>query len=165
MKTLKLFLISLSMMLTGYVQGQVSINVNIGTPPAWGPAGYSDVRYYYLPDLEIYYDVQRTNYIYFSDNRWVRMSYLPSRYKNYDLYRGYKVVLQDYRGNYPYYNFKQHKIKYAKGYKGNPQKTIGVRKNNQDKQHINIQKSKGNGNGQGNMNKNMKNQGTGKNKK
>lgn len=155
------------MVFAGFVQSQVSVNVNIGTPPAWGPVGYNNVRYYYIPDLEIYYDVQRSNYIYFTDNRWVRLNYLPSRYRNYDLYSGYKVVLQDYRGNFPYYHFKQHKIKYAKGYKGNPQKTIGVRKNNQNKQHFKNQS----GNHQMKMNKsnvkkgNKGNHGNGKNKK
>lgn len=164
MKKIKLLLVCISFVFTGYLQSQVSVNVNIGTPPAWGPAGYSEVQYYYLPDMEVYYDVHRSNFIYFSENRWVRRTYLPARFKNYDLYRGYKVPIQNYSGNFPYYHFKQHKIKYAKGYVGKPQKNIGMSKIKQNKHHINNQS----GNQHIKMNKSNGNKGNhenGKNKK
>jgi len=35
--------------------------------------------------------------------------------------------MTDYRGNAPYSFFKEHKVKYAKGYKGSAQKNIGQR--------------------------------------
>lgn len=135
MKTFKLLVFGLMLMLAGSVQSQVSVNVNIGTPPAWGPAGYNDVRYYYLPDVEAYYDVQTSMFIYVSGNRWIRRSYLPSRYRNYDLYNGYKVVMNDYRGNAPYSYYKQHKVKYAKGYRGQAQRNIGENRQKNNKQH------------------------------
>jgi hypothetical protein len=43
------------------------------------------------------------------------------------LYSGYKVVMTDYRGNSTYVHFKEYKMKYAKGYRGQPQKNIGER--------------------------------------
>ncbi len=104
---------------------QVSVHVNIGAPPQWGPAGYSNVRYYYLPDVEAYYDVHTSMFIYYSGGVWLQRSYLPSHHKHYDLYRGYKVVMVDYRGETPYVTFKNYKVKYKKGYKGPSQKTIG----------------------------------------
>ncbi len=128
MKTLKLLF---SILLLSYVSpsfSQVSVNVNIGTPPAWAPAGYNEVEYYYLPDIEAYYDVRSSQFIYLGGGKWVRSRYLPRAYRGYDLYNGYKVVLTDYHGNSPYVYFKDHKVKYHKGYKGAPQKTIGVRK-------------------------------------
>ena len=33
--------------------------------------------------------------------------------------------MNDYRGNAPYGHFKEHKMKYAKGYRGKEQKNIG----------------------------------------
>ena len=46
-------------MFSGYLlQAQFSLSVHFGPPPPWGPAGYASVRYYYLPDIEAYYDVQ-----------------------------------------------------------------------------------------------------------
>ena len=35
--------------------------------------------------------------------------------------------MTDYRGNAPYNNFKEHKMKYRKGFRGEAQRTIGER--------------------------------------
>jgi len=125
MKVLKLAIIVILMLYTGTVGAQVSVNINIGSPPPWGPVGYVDVRYYYLPDIEAYYDVQTSMFIYFGGGVWMHRRNLPMRYRNYDLYNGYKVVMTDYRGNTPYKNFGKHRSMYAKGYHGKAQKTVG----------------------------------------
>lgn len=135
MKTLKLIAVGIILFASSAMQGQVAVNVNIGTPPVWGPVGHSEVEYYYLPDVESYYDVRESQFIYFGDGRWVRSRYLPRQYRNYDLYGGYKVVLNDYHGHTPYTYYKQHKVKYYKGYKGAPQRTIGVRGEHHDNGH------------------------------
>lgn len=127
MKIIKLFLIALSILGLHTAQAQVSVNVNIGNAPDWGPAGYSNVEYYYIPDVEAYYDIKASQFIYYGNGRWVRARYLPSQYRNYDLYNGYKVVLNDYHGRTPYVNYKVHKVKYHKGYKPSKQKTIGYK--------------------------------------
>lgn len=126
MKTLKLFFFGIALMLSVASQAQVSVSVNIGSPPLWGPAGYTEVRYYYLPALEAFYDIQTSMFIYYQGNVWVHRQYLPTRYRNYDLYTGYKVVMVDYRGDAPYKNFGEYKSRYARGYRGETQKTIGV---------------------------------------
>ena len=134
MKTLKLIIAGIILLTSANtVQAQVSVNVNIGTPPAWGPAGYSAVDYYYLPDVEAYYDLRATQFIYFGGGKWIRSRNLPQRYRNYNLYNGYKVVLNDYHGSRPYSNFKTHKSKYYKGYKGKPQKSIGSNRSSSNK--------------------------------
>jgi hypothetical protein len=127
MKVLRLILIAFVLLLGSQVSAQVSVSVNIGSPPLWGPVGYTDVHYYYLPDVEAYYDVQSSMFIYYRGGSWVHRTYLPTRYRNYDLYNGYKVVMTDYRGNAPYSHFKEHRSKYARGYHGDPQRTIGER--------------------------------------
>lgn len=127
MKTLKLALLGIGLMISSLSQAQVNINVNVGTPPAWGPAGYETVEYYYLPDVEAYYDVRSSEFIYNGNGKWIRASRLPRQYRTYDLYNGYKVVLTDYHGPSPYVHYKEHKVKYFKGYKGGPQKTIGMK--------------------------------------
>lgn len=125
MKVLKLFAVTLLLFFATSMQAQVSVSVNIGTPPMWGPVGYTAVHYYYLPDVEAYYDVQNSMFIYYGGGAWLHRRYLPAQYKNYDLYRGYKVVMTDYHGNTPYTHFKEHKMKYYKGYHGQNQRTIG----------------------------------------
>jgi hypothetical protein len=129
MKALKLLVAGMAMFFAFAAQAQVSVHVNLPSPPPppWGPAGYTDVRYYYLPDVEAYYDVPSAMFIYNERGSWVHRSHLPGRYRNYDLYGGYKVVMSDYRGDAPYANFKEHKMKYGRGYHGEAQRSIGER--------------------------------------
>lgn len=163
MKPLQLFALALLGLMYGSAQAQVSVNVNLGVQPDWGPSGYSEVNYYYLPDVYSYYDVHASQFIFFQNGNWVRARQLPGRYRNYDLYNGYKVVLNDYRGNSPYAHYHQHKVKYHKGYKGGPQKSIGVRKNNPVK-HAYKQKGHGGNGKKGKGNQGHGNQGHGNKK-
>ena len=126
MKTLKNIFAGLLFLACSQMNAQVSVNVNIGSPPSWGPAGYTDVRYYYLPDIDTYYDVSTGQYIYINNGGWVRATTLPVVYRNYNLYNGYKVVLTDYRGATPYVYYKTHKVKYPHGYRPGPQRTVGL---------------------------------------
>ncbi|MCV9928915.1 hypothetical protein OIU83_14685 [Flavobacterium sp. LS1R49] len=137
MKLLKNLFIGILFLTISSSHAQVSVNVNIGTPPAWGPTGHTDARYYYLPDLQMYYDINASSYLYQNNGKWLRSRNLPKAYRNYDLYNGYKVVLNNYRGNTPYDNFNTHREKYGKGYRGEPQQTIGQRpgKGYGDKNH------------------------------
>jgi len=127
MKTLKLVVFGIALFFAGAAQAQVSIRLNIGSPPSWGPVGYGEARYYYLPDVEAYYDVQTSMFIYYEGRSWVHRTYLPRRYRNYDLYGGYKVVMNDYHGKTPYAQFNMHKRQYARGYHQEAQRTIGDR--------------------------------------
>ena len=142
MKSLKLFLFIIGILVVLSTTTQAQIFVTASAPPAWGPAGYSGVRYYYIPGVESYYDVDASKFIYNDNGVWVHRSTLPSRYRRYDLYKGHKVVMTEYRGNEPYTYFVQHKKKYSKNYKGGVQKTIGEKP------------GKGNKNGQSNGKKN-----------
>lgn len=92
-------------------EAQVSLSVNIGSQPLWGPVGYDYVDNYYLPDIECYYNVGRRQFIYMDNNRWIFSASLPSRYRGYDLYNGYKVVVNS---RDPYRNFDRDRIAYAR---------------------------------------------------
>lgn len=117
MKTLKFFLAGFAVILSSSLQAQVSVNVNIGGRPDWAPVAYSEANYYYLPDVEAYYDVRASNFIYANNGTWIHARTLPARYRSYDLYSGPTVVLTDYRGNRPYTHFKNHRVKYYRGYR------------------------------------------------
>ena len=160
MRKLKWMIIGMLFFFGNTTKAQVSVNISVGSPPPWGPMGYTEIRYYYLPDIEAYYDIESAVFIYYTGGIWVRRAYLPSRYSNYDLYGGYKVVISDYRGNTPYVHFKHHKVKYAKGYKGPSQKTIGQKPGNVKPNKgadQNSKKSQGHGNEKGNSHKSEKN--------
>ncbi len=92
-------------------KAQLSINVNIGSQPLWGPVGYDYVDYYYLPDVEAYYHVPNRQFIYLQGSRWIFSASLPSRYRGYDLYNGYKVVVNS---RDPYRNFHRDRVTYAR---------------------------------------------------
>jgi len=92
---------------------QVSLNVNIGTQPAWVPAGYQNVDYYYLPEVHSYYYVPQRQFVYLNGNRWTRSRYLPGRYRGYNLHHGRKIVMY---GNSPYRSYNTHRIRYANNY-------------------------------------------------
>lgn len=80
---------------TNFSSAQVYVNKNISIQPAWGPSGYNYARYYFMPEINVYYDITSGLYIYMSGNNWVKRHSMPARYRNYDLYRSYKVVIND----------------------------------------------------------------------
>ena len=100
------------MALSNFAFAQVSVNVNfnVEAQPEWGPAGYNQVNYYYMPDIETYYYVPRHQFVYLNSGHWVFTSTLPQRYHSYDLYRGYKVVLNEPR---PYLHHEEYRARYA----------------------------------------------------
>nr|WP_068892375.1 hypothetical protein [Pedobacter panaciterrae] len=106
-------------------KAQVSLNINIGSQPQWGPAGYDHVDYYYLPDIDAYYNIPTKQYIYLNNGKWIFNTSLPARYRNYDLYNSYKVVINSPK---PYLSHKTHVKEYSKfkGYKG---KQVVIRDN------------------------------------
>ncbi|NMH29623.1 hypothetical protein [Flavobacterium silvaticum] len=92
--------------------GQVSVNVNISAP-FWAPPTPVGVQYYYLPDINTYYDIGTTEYIYVNRGNWIRSRNLPVVYRNYDFRRGRTLIINDYHGHSPY---KVHRVKYKKAH-------------------------------------------------
>lgn len=123
MKLSKILLTALFFIAVSSAQAQVKTTVTI---PDWGVAGYDKATYYYIPATESYYDIRKGQYVYMQDGKWVRTTTLPPAYKDFDLYDGYKVVLTDDKE--PFADYDNLRMKYAKDYKGEPQKTYKVKK-------------------------------------
>ncbi|MCC3155915.1 hypothetical protein LJ737_01610 [Hymenobacter sp. 15J16-1T3B] len=84
-------------------QAQVQVNVNVGTP-AWGPPVGPGVQYYYIPEIDGYYDLYTQSYVYFDPyyNTWVSAPALPAAYyAGYDPRYFHPVVVQ-YVGRQPW---------------------------------------------------------------
>jgi hypothetical protein len=92
-------------------------------PPNWAPY-YEDinrVQYYYLPDIECYYNVWTHQFVYYMNGNWMFGQYLPIMYSWYDLNNCFVVLLHHhihrpwlnhhhYCSNYPkYYHKKKYK--------------------------------------------------------
>jgi hypothetical protein len=107
-----IFVVTLALLFAGMADAQVrvSINFNVDRQPIWGPTGYDRVEYYYLPDIGVYYNVPQRKFYYSEDGSWVGRSSLPSRYRGYDLYNSYKVVVNE---KTPYRNDAKYKQQYA----------------------------------------------------
>jgi hypothetical protein len=90
------------------------VGVNIGSQPEWGPVGHPSAAYYYMPDIDAYYDVPNHQYVYSENNVWVHNRELPARYANYDRYHSYKVVVNQRN---PWEHHEQIRTRYA-GYRG-----------------------------------------------
>lgn len=135
MKTLKLIIAGVMVFFSGILPAQVS--VTIGTPPPWGPAEAPGIRFYYLPDIQMYFDVNTGEYIYSSGGSWIHTTVLPHAYRHYDFYNAYKVPLRDYHGERPWENHGDYHKNYPKGYHhGEHQKTFGERPHKEEhKEH------------------------------
>ncbi|HEX6191494.1 MAG TPA: hypothetical protein VFZ42_03980 [Chitinophagaceae bacterium] len=159
MKKLLLCVTFVVAIFTSETKAQVNVNINIGSQPVWGPIGYDRVDYYYLPDIETYYYVPTRQFIYFSGGNWVFAYGLPPAYRSYNLYSGYKVVVNRPKA-YLYHD--TYKIKYKK-YKGNNSQAI-IRNSNDPRYYVvkghpkykangavnkSVSKGKGGGNGKG----------------
>lgn len=130
-------------------QLHISLGVNIGSQPEWGPVGYDHADYYYMPDIGVYYDVPAHQYVYQNNGVWVHEASLPYRYRNYDLYHGYKVVINQPR---PWIHDGDYRARYA-GYRGRHDQAI-IRDSHEDKYrnhwHDNGRHNGGYGHGDGN---------------
>ena len=130
---------------TADAQVRFSLGVNIGSQPEWGPVGYDRVNYYYLPDIDAYYDVPAHQYVYLQNNVWVHSVYLPARYRNYDVYNGYKVVVNERN---PWERNNVYRVRYAK-FKGRKGQEI-IRDSRDEKYREHWNNGKGNDHGRGN---------------
>lgn len=92
-------------------RAQLNVSINIGSQPQWGPRGYNYVDYYYLPEVQSYYHVPTRKFIYLDRNKWVHRKSLPKMYRNYDLYQGRKIVINQPR---PYLQHQQYQANYGR---------------------------------------------------
>jgi len=143
------------LLITNHLQAQVSVSVNIGNQPAWAPQGYDDAQYYYLPDLDMYYDVPAHQFIYLSNRRWVRTAVLPPAYRHYDLYKIHKVVVNE-KNPYKYHDRdKQQYAQYRGKFDQQPirdsrDEKYAHNRNNWDNYRFKSNNGKGNGHQRGN---------------
>jgi len=85
---------------------QVSINAQFGHP-AWGPAAPAGAQYYYVPEIDGYYDLAARNYLVQRNGRWVPVAavqgYNPT---------SFHPVVVDYRCRQPWQQYRDHHARY-----------------------------------------------------
>ena len=85
---------------------QVGVNAQFGRP-AWGPATPAGAQYYYVPEIDGYYDLQARNYLVQRNGRWLPVAnvqgYNPA---------SFHPVVVDYRGRQPWSQYRDHHARY-----------------------------------------------------
>jgi len=116
--------------------------------PQWGPAGYNGSRYYYLPDIECYYDIYNREFIYLNHAQWIYSPYVPLMYQNFNLNNSFVVVVnsniyqpwmhhQYYVSHFPRYYYRDYydysNIPYVRGFNENSRSAIFWSENERDR--------------------------------
>jgi hypothetical protein len=94
-------LVSLFLFLNSAVAQDMQQPPPDGPPPAsvvapdWAPPYDNDpqTQYYYLPDIQCYYDVWHHEFVYMDNGVWLFSPVLPAMYAWYDLMHGHTVIL------------------------------------------------------------------------
>lgn len=111
MTKLQITLAASILMFTLQASAQFSVSINLGSRPQYYDRYENQVSYYYLPEIEAYYDVNSAVFIYNGPRGWVRTTYLPEYCRDYVVNRGYRVAVS-YRGRSPYVNFNSDRQRY-----------------------------------------------------
>lgn len=93
---------------------QISASINI---PGWAPyyENQNQVRYYYFPDIEAYYDLRNQEFVYMYNGVWVFSRSLPPAYAWFNLNNSFVVAL-DYRVFEPWRHFNYYVSHYPRYY-------------------------------------------------
>lgn len=107
--------------------------------PAWAPDYYNGARYYYLPDIDCYYDLSSRNFVLFRNGQWAFVNDLNPYYPSFDLNTSFVVVLNSnvyrpwlyndyYRSHYPRHYYRDYydhsNIPYVRGFNENNRSAI-----------------------------------------
>lgn len=123
--------------------------------PEWASPYDDGVRYYYLPDIEAYYDLSNNNFVYLDNGHWVFSVNPPTIYAGFDLYNSFYISLnfnvfqpwmhhQHYLFHYPRYYYKNkysHDFGNIRGYNENKKAPVYWR--NDERDRINNLKKRG----------------------
>lgn len=116
--------------------------------PQWGPYYSDGTRYYYLPDIESYYDLYTQEFIFLNQAQWIYSPYLPSIYPDFNLNNSFVVVVnsniyqpwmhhQYYVSHFPRYYYRDYydhsNIPYVRGFNENSRSAIYWSENERDR--------------------------------
>jgi hypothetical protein len=77
-----------------------------------------ELRYYYFPNMQVYYDMKKGLYHYQKDQSWIVATELPRNYGGYSLFKNERVLITDFDGEQPEIFIKIHKKMYPYNPKG-----------------------------------------------
>ena len=84
-------------------------------------------RYYYYPNLQLYYDTLDAVYLCKENNKWIKKTELLSNSRGYSMANGVYVPIKDYLGDEPYQFIEQHKKDFPKNFNSRKQTKVIVK--------------------------------------
>lgn len=118
MKTITYFAIALVFLGTATSKAQYSTNAEVAKEleGLMNTGDLLNVRYFYYPNLQAYFDRQTSTYIYTRNgNDWIESSKLPNALRGYSVANGKRVAIE-YNGDAPYEMIKEHMELYPANY-------------------------------------------------
>lgn len=116
MKKIQLVFLTTILLFALKTTAQISVSINLGTRPVYhAPQRYyydDNIDYYFLPEIEAYFDNREGLFIYFSSNRWVRSQNLPDYCGDFNIDRCQRIAIA-YHGNSPFGDFENHRNRYC----------------------------------------------------
>jgi len=121
-----------------YTYSTVGVQIRYENP-RWAPPYSAGVRYYYLPDIESYYDLSAREFVYLSNGQWYYSDSCPSNYAEFDLNNCFTIALdvniyqpwmhhQYYVSHYPRYYYRDYydhsNIPYVRGFNENSRRAV-----------------------------------------
>jgi len=150
----KLTLLAFSVLfLSLFTAGNLYGNTSQATPegydnPQWAPPYSEGVRYYYLPDIETYYDIESQEFVYLYDGQWCFSRECPSVSIGFDLRNCFTIALDMnvyqpwmhhhyYVSHYPRYYYQDYydhsNIPFVRGFNENSRSAIYWKENERNR--------------------------------
>ena len=89
---------------------------------------FTNIRYYYYPNLEAYYDTRTALYLYKSNGSWITSEHIPANYRGYCVRNSECVVIKGYLGDEPYTQLNQHRALYPADFSSRRKLNIAAEK-------------------------------------
>jgi hypothetical protein len=120
MKTTTLIVLGMMLFSTQFSTAQAKIDTLYIRNANVDPSAFVEIRYYYFPNLQAYFDTKRALYIYKQNGSWVTSETIDFNARGYCLKNGMHVMIKGYLGDKPYILLEQHKIMYPANYSSKP---------------------------------------------
>lgn len=105
-------LVSLLILFISQIEFAQTSNSTAKTTPLVDPKTNCAIRYYYFPNIEAYFDTQKSIYYFKEDGEWVTADEIPEGYRGYSVNNRLNVIVTDYDDDIPYQFINIHKKKY-----------------------------------------------------
>lgn len=114
----------MSMTFAASAQTSVNPDLSLEAQSIIDEGAINNIRYYYYPNLQAYFDTDTGTYLYIKNSEWVEANEIPKGLRGYSLMNGQRVAITDYAGDEPYNVFSKHKEMYPANYNAKRQAPV-----------------------------------------